>query len=299
MPGDFGPCKVVILAGGLGTRLAERTDELPKPMVDIGQRPILWHILKIYSHFGFNDFIIAAGYRSEIIKRFFVEYRRQTSDLIFDFVTGELRYVNSRVEPWRIAVIDTGETTMTGGRLLRLRDMLHSPLSPEEASGVRATASTMGSSPHPHPSPLPKGEGGATATFMMTYGDGVADIDLRALLAFHRAHGRLATFTAVQRPAQFGVPKLEGDRAIDFTEKPAVEGEWINAGFFALEAPVLDRLAGDQTSFELETLPALAKAGELMAYRHHGFWQPMDTLRDVRKLNSLWTTGEAKWKVWG
>lgn len=261
---DFGPCKVVILAGGLGTRLAERTDELPKPMVEIGPHPILWHILKGYSHHGFNDFVIAAGYRSDVIKRFFFEYRRQTSDLVFDFTApgGAVDYINALVEPWRVAVIDTGAETMTGGRLRRL-------------------ARTLGDS-----------------TLLMTYGDGVANVDLNALLRFHRSHGRLVTFTAVQRPTQFGVPRLEGDRAVAFAEKPATQGEWINAGFFAIEAAAIDRIAGDEESFELHTLPALARDGELMAYRHRGFWQPMDTLRDVRRLNALWNEGHAPWKTW-
>jgi glucose-1-phosphate cytidylyltransferase len=260
--GPFGPCKTVILAGGFGTRLAERTDDLPKPMVEIGPQPILWHILKIYSRFGFNDFLIAAGHRSDVIKRFFFEYRLQTSDLVFDFTTGEVNHIRSRIEPWRVAVIDTGDNSMTGGRLRRLRDLV----------------------------------GGAT--FMMTYGDGVADIDLAALLRFHQAHGKAATFTAVQRPTQFGVPRLEGDRAVAFSEKPASEGDWINAGFFVLDPRALDRIAGDDDSFELHTLPQLAAAGELMAYRHRDFWHPMDTLRDVRLLNALWTSGAAPWKVW-
>ncbi len=259
---DFGPCKTVILAGGLGTRLAEHTDELPKPMVEIGPRPILWHILKIYSRFGFNDFVIAAGYRSDVIKRFFFEYRRQTSDLVFDFTSGAVEHINTRVEPWRVAVIDTGDSSMTGGRLRRLRSSL------------------------------------GDATFMMTYGDGVANIDLHALWRFHKSHGKLATFTAVQRPTQFGVPRLEGDRAVAFAEKPSTEGEWVNAGFFVIDAKVLDRVQGDDASFELHTLPQLASEGELMAFRHAGFWQPMDTLRDVRRLNSLWNEGNADWKVW-
>lgn len=261
---DFGPCKVVILAGGLGTRLAEHTDELPKPMVEIGPRPILWHILKIYSHFGFNDFAIAAGYRSDVIKRFFFEYRRQTSDLVFDFTSGAVEHINTNVEPWRIAVIDTGESTMTGGRLRRLRGMI----------------------------------GDQPTSFMMTYGDGVANVDLHALWRFHKSHGKLATFTAVQRPTQFGVPRLEGDRAVAFAEKPSAEGEWINAGFFVIESKALDRVRGDDDSFELHTLPQLAKEGELMAFKHAGFWQPMDTLRDVRRLNALWNEDNAEWKVW-
>jgi glucose-1-phosphate cytidylyltransferase len=289
--------KTVILAGGFGTRLAEHTDELPKPMVDIGGgRPILWHILKIYSQFGFNDFIIAAGYRSEVIKRFFMEYRLQMSDLVFDFTSGKVQPINTHVEPWRVAVIDTGEQTATGGRLRRLREQLVPPLPSGKGPGVRAGASGEGSNSRSHPSPFPKGEG--VSTFMMTYGDGVADIDLHALLRFHKSHGKLATFTAVQRPSQYGVPTLEGDRATSFAEKPSTIGEWISAGFFVLESAVLDAIVGDTDSFELHTLPKLAREGQLMAYRHTGFWHPMDTLRDVRKLNTLWAGNEAPWKLW-
>ena len=255
----------VILAGGFGTRLAERTDELPKPMVEIGPQPILWHILKIYSAFGFNDFIIAGGYRSEVIKRYFLDYRLRMSDIVFDFADadGQAQHINTRVEPWRIAVIDTGEQTMTGGRLRRLRSMIDNQ-----------------------------------TTFMMTYGDGVADVDLHGLVKFHKAHGKLATFTGVMRPEQWGVPTLEGDRVTSFAEKPARQGEWISAGFFVLEEAVLDRITGDDDSFELATLPQLARDGQLMVYRHTGFWHAMDTLRDVRKLNALWADDKAPWKVW-
>ncbi len=260
--GGFGPLKVVILAGGFGTRLAEHTDEIPKPMVEIGGRPILWHILKIYSQHGFHDFLIAGGYRSEVIKRFFLEYREQMSDLLFDFTRGTVDRLNTHIEPWRVGVIDTGPDSMTGGRIRRL-------------------------APH-------IGE----RTFMMTYGDGVADVDIPALLRFHRSHGRLATFTAVQRPSQFGVPTIEGDRATRFAEKPAGESDWISGGFFVLEPGVFRYIEGDGTNFELESLNRLAADGELMAYRHRGFWQPMDTLRDVRKLNALWSEGKAAWKTW-
>lgn len=254
--------KVVILAGGFGTRLAEHTDEIPKPMVEVGGRPILWHILKIYSQFGFNDFLIAGGYKSEVIKRFFLEYREQMSDLLFDFTEGTVERINTHIEPWRVGVIDTGPESMTGGRILRLRDHI------------------------------------GNSSFMMTYGDGVADVNLDALLAFHRRHGKLATFTAVQRPSQFGVPAIEGDRVVRFAEKPTNETEWISGGFFVLEPAVMDYIRDDSTNFELESLKRLAEEGQLMAYRHSGFWQPMDTLRDVRKLNALWSEGKATWKVW-
>jgi glucose-1-phosphate cytidylyltransferase len=261
-PSRFGPMKVVILAGGFGTRLAEHTDEIPKPMVEVGGRPILWHILKIYSQFGFNDFLIAGGYKSEAIKRFFLEYREQMSDLLFDFTEGTVERINTHIEPWRVGVVDTGPESMTGGRILRLREHI------------------------------------GNSSFMMTYGDGVADVNLDALLAFHRRHGKLATFTAVQRPSQFGVPAIEGDRVVRFAEKPTNETEWISGGFFVLEPAVMDYIRDDSTNFELESLKRLAEEGQLMAYRHTGFWQPMDTLRDVRKLNALWSEGKATWKVW-
>jgi glucose-1-phosphate cytidylyltransferase len=231
-------------------------------MVEIGGRPILWHILKIYGHFGCNDFLVACGYKAEVVKRFFLDYRDQSSDLVVDYAKGSIERINTRVEPWRVGVIDTGAATMTGGRIKRLAGLL----------GDR--------------------------TFMMTYGDGVADIDIDALLRFHRGHGRLATFTAVRRPNQFGVPRLEGDRAVSFLEKPSDESDWISGGFFVLEPKVLDYIAGDATSFEMDSLQRLAEDGELMAYRHHGFWHPMDTLRDVRLLNSLWAGGKPSWKLW-
>lgn len=260
--GERGQCKVVILAGGFGTRLAEHTDDMPKPMVQVGGKPILWHILKIYSHFNFNDFVIACGYKSEAIKRFFLEYREQKSDLVFDYANDEVMRLNAAIEPWRVAVIDTGADTHTGGRIKRLADHL------------------------------------GDETFLLTYGDGVADVDINALLKFHRKHGRLATFTAVARPEPFGLPEFDGDRVIKFAEKPANTTQWINGGFFALEPQVLHHIRGDQTSFEIEVLPRLARDGQLMAYRHRGFWHPMDTLRDVRSLNFMWANDDAKWKVW-
>jgi glucose-1-phosphate cytidylyltransferase len=253
---------VIILAGGFGTRLAERTDELPKPMVEVGDRPMLWHILKIYSHFGFNDFLIATGYKSEVIKRFFLEYREQMSDLVFDFAGGSVDRINTHIEPWRVAVVDTGADSLTGGRIRRL-------------------------APHV-----------GTSTFMMTYGDGVADVDLSALLRFHKNHGKLVTFTAVKRPSPFGVPTLKGDQVIRFAEKPVGETEWISGGFFVMEPGVMKYIKGDSSNFELDAMPKLAKDGEMMAYRHEGFWQPMDTLRDVRRLNSLWAEANPPWKLW-
>lgn len=259
---ELEPCKVVILAGGFGTRLAERTDELPKPMVQVGGRPILWHILKIYSQFGFNDFLIASGYKSEVIKRFFLEYREQMSDLVFDFRQDRVERLNGSIEPWRVAVINTGINTMTGGRIKRMQQHL---------------------------------DGG---TFMMTYGDGVADIDLASLLRFHRSHGKLATCTIVKHPSPFGLPALDGDRIVQFAEKPMDQTEWISAGFFVLEPGVFDYITGDDTSFEAQSMARLAADGELMGYRHHGFFQPMDTLRDVRKLNALWADAKAPWKIW-
>ncbi|HWB19165.1 MAG TPA: glucose-1-phosphate cytidylyltransferase [Phycisphaerales bacterium] len=259
---EFGPCKVVILAGGFGTRLAERTDEMPKPMVQVGGRPILWHIMKIFSHFGFNDFLIACGYRGDAITRFFLEYREQMSDHLFDFANNQMTRINEKIEPWRVACIDTGAETMTGGRVKRI------------------------------------GGYAGDDTFMLTYGDGVCDVDLRKVLAFHKKHGKAATFTAVRAPMPFGYAELDGDRVKCFLEKPREVNSWINGGFMAVEARVLDRINGDMTNFEIEVLPTLARDGELMAYKHEGFWHAMDTLRDVRNLNAMWNEGKAKWKVW-
>ncbi|MHC4949111.1 MAG: glucose-1-phosphate cytidylyltransferase [Planctomycetota bacterium] len=258
--------RVVILAGGLGTRLAERTDGMPKPLVEIGGMPVLWHILKIYAHHGFADFVIACGYKAQAVKRFFLEERERASDLVIDYASDHVEYLRRSDISWRVSLIDTGLHTATGGRLRRLRSHLADRAGP--------------------------------GTFLMTYGDGVADVDLRRLVAFHRDHGRLATFTATHPPSNFGRPELCGDRVVAFHEKPDDRDAWINGGFFVLEPEVLDAIAGDDTSFEHETLPRLAGEGELMAYRHDGFWQPMDTLRDVRNLNEIWQTGEAPWKVW-
>lgn len=253
--------KVVILAGGRGTRLAEETAVRPKPMVEIGRHPILWHIMKIYAHHGFDDFLIACGYKGEIIKEYFHNFFILNSDYEIDLASGERNVVNGSGVDWKVGVVDTGMDTMTGGRILRLRPWI----------GDR--------------------------TFMVTYGDGVADIDLRALLERHRDHGRLATVTAVRPPARFGGLDLDGDVVRNFTEKPQAGGGWINGGFFVFEPGVFDYLEGDDSILERAPLENLASDGELMAFRHRGFWQPMDTLRDKLNLESMWGDG-APWKIW-
>jgi glucose-1-phosphate cytidylyltransferase len=256
--------KVVILAGGLGTRLAEETEVRPKPMVEIGGRPILWHILKIYHHHGYRHFVIALGYKGEHIKRWLVEYCSYHGNLTVSSRDGEVRrHGGSHREDWTIELVDTGLETATGGRLKRL-------------------APYIGDQP-----------------FMLTWGDGVADIDLDKLLAFHRGHGRLATVTAVRPPARFGRLDLEGDAVRRFSEKPQLGEGWINGAFFVLEPGVLDYVAGDETAWEREPLEGLAADGQLMAYRHYSFWQCMDTLRDKKLLESLWEQPRPPWKVWG
>lgn len=255
--------KVVILAGGFGTRLAEETHARPKPMIEIGGMPLLVHIMKIYSHYGFNDFVICLGYMGYSIKEYFSNYALHRTDVTYDFATGEHRFYNSQAEPWRVTLIDTGPATMTGGRLKRVAEHV-------------------------------RGE-----TFMMTYGDGVADIDLHALVATHRAHGRPATVTAVQPAGRFGVLELTDDGAVAaFREKPQDEIGWINGGFFVLEPSVIDLVVGDNTVWEREPLEGLADAGNLHAFRHRGFWQPVDTLREKRLLESLWDSGQAPWRKW-
>lgn len=254
--------KVVILAGGFGTRLSEETETKPKPMVEIGGRPMLWHIMKVYAHFGFNEFILALGYRGDVIKRYFLEYSESNADLTVDLGTGRVTAHNASHEDWTVHLVDTGLETITGGRLKRLASWLRN------------------------------------GTFMMTYGDGVADIDLRALLRFHRSHGKLATVTAVRPPARFGGLMFEGDRVSKFTEKPQIGEGWINGGFFVLEPAVVDYIDGDATHWEREPLERLAIDRELFAYKHDGFWQSMDTLRDVRLLNAVWSSGEPPWKLW-
>ena len=255
--------KLVILAGGLGTRLVEETLVRPKPMVEIGGRPILWHIMKIYSAYGFNEFIICLGYKGFYIKEFFANYMMHTSDMTFDMQRNSVDYHTRGAEPWRVTTIDTGEGTMTGGRLKRV----------------------LG---HVADEPV----------FGLTYGDGVADIDIGAQLAFHRAHGRLATVTAVQPPTRFGAMSLEDDRIVSFAEKPETDRAWINGGFFLLSPKVGDLIAGDATIWEHEPMNELVARGEMRAYRHRGFWHPMDTLRDKMFLEQEWAAGTPKWRVW-
>jgi glucose-1-phosphate cytidylyltransferase len=254
--------KTVILAGGMGTRLAEETDLTPKPMVEIGGSPILWHIMKIYATHGFDDFVIALGYRPEIVKNYFLNYYHLRNDFTIDVGRGTIDVHDGGHEDWTIHLVDTGLATQTGGRIRRLERWLR---------------------------------GG---TFLLTYGDGVADVNCRDLVEFHRAHGKLATVTAVRPPARFGGLVFEGDRVAEFTEKPQIGEGWINGGFFVLEPGVLDYIEGDESVWEREPLERLAADGELMAFRHDGFWQPMDTLRDVRLLERLWQSGDVPWRVW-
>jgi glucose-1-phosphate cytidylyltransferase len=255
--------KAVIFAGGFGTRLSEETSVRPKPMVDVGERPILWHIMKIYSAHGINDFIICCGYKGEIIKQYFAGYQRLRSDVTFDFTTDTETVLRNHCEPWKVTLIDTGLHTMTGGRLKRVQPYV------------------------------------GDETFCLTYGDGVSNVDLKGLIAFHREQGTLATLTAIQPPGRFGVFNLQnGDgRVHQFREKPEGEGAWINGGFFVLEPGVFDYIDGDDTVWEQGPLRALSRDGQLSAYKHTGFWQPMDTLRDKNVLEDLWEK-EAPWKVW-
>jgi len=254
--------KAVILAGGLGTRLSEETVLRPKPMVHIGNHPILWHILKIYSAHGIQDFIICAGYRGYIIKEYFANYFLHQSDVTFDMRDNRMEVHQKRTEPWRVTIVDTGDDSMTGGRLKRV-------------------APYLGDGP-----------------FCMTYGDGVGDVDITASIAFHRAHGRLATLTAVQPSGRFGALNLDGEKVAAFQEKPQGDGAWINGGFFVLDPRVVDYVAGDATIWEREPMERLAAEGQMRAFKHEGFWQPMDTLRDKQKLEELWERGQAPWKTW-
>jgi len=254
--------RVIILAGGLGTRLAEETSVRPKPMVEIGGKPILWHIMNIYASAGFKDFLVACGYKGEMIREYFHNFLIHNSDLIINLRDGSCKMINSNSPDWQVGLIDTGLTTLTGGRLRRMRDWIG-----EEA-------------------------------FMVTYGDGLANIDVRALVDFHRSHGKLATVTAVSPVARFGSLILHGNVVSQFCEKPQTGEGWINGGFFVFEPAVLDYIGGDQTSLEREPLERLAAEGQLMAFRHANFWHPMDTLRDKQFLDVLWTTGKAPWKMW-
>lgn len=254
--------KVAILAGGVGTRLAEETEIKPKPMVEIGGRPILWHIMMHYAHYGFKDFVIALGYKGEVIKKYIVDYCSLNSNLTVNLRTGTVTMNGNLVPDWTIELIDTGIPTLTGGRIKRLAPYL------------------------------------GNETFMLTWGDGVSNVDLHRLLAFHRAHGKLATLTAVRPPARFGHLTFDGDQVIQFTEKPQTSEGWINGAFFVLEPGVFEYIEGDDTQWEREPLERLARDGQLMAYRHDSFWQCMDTLRDKRLLETIWQSGNAPWKVW-
>ena len=254
--------KAVILAGGLGTRLSEESHLKPKPMIEIGGKPILWHIMKIYSHHGINDFVICLGYKGYVIKEYFANYFLHMSDVTFDVAKNHMEVHQHHVEPWRVTLVDTGAETMTGGRLRRVREYLNNE------------------------------------TFCFTYGDGVSDVDVGALIKFHRSHGKLATITAIQPPGRYGALNLNGQLVTSFQEKPAGDGAWINGGFFVVEPKAIDLIGGDQTSWELEPLMTLAASGQLASYPHTGFWQAMDTLRDKNRLEELWAKGTAAWKVW-
>ena len=254
--------KVAILAGGFGSRLAEETELKPKPMVEIGGRPILWHILKHYAHYGLNEFFIALGYKGEEIKRYFLDYYSLNGSMTVNLSSGTVETRDKECEDWIVHLIDTGLPTLTGGRIKRLEPWLKQE------------------------------------TFMVTYGDGVSDIDLSGLLQFHRSHGRIATVTAVRPPARFGGLIFDGDLVSDFTEKPQIGEGWINGGFLVFEPGVFDYLSDDRSSLEADALEGLAADKQLVAYRHEGFWQCMDTMRDMRLLESLWQSGNSPWKVW-
>lgn len=255
--------KAVILAGGLGTRFAEETSLRPKPMIEIGGRPILWHILKIYAAHGVNDFVICCGYKGYVIKEYFANYFLHMSDVTFDMRENEMVVHEKRAEPWKITLVDTGDDSMTGGRLKRVADHVRD----EEL-------------------------------FFFTYGDGVGDIDITKSIAFHRAHGKAATLTATYPPGRFGALSIEGGQVTEFLEKPQGDGGMINGGYFVLSPKVLDYIESDLTTWEQEPLRNLATDGELMAFEHHGFWQPMDTLRDKQHLEALWDSGKAPWRIW-
>jgi glucose-1-phosphate cytidylyltransferase len=256
--------KAVLLAGGLGTRIAEESALRPKPMIEIGGKPILWHIMKMYSAYGINDFVVCCGYRGYVIKEYFANYFLHTSDVTFDLQGNSMEVHRRHAEPWRVSLIDTGDATMTGGRIRRIADYVRD----DDA-------------------------------FCLTYGDGVSDVDIGLLVDFHRAHGQLATITATNPLGRFGTLNIQGnDRVTSFREKPHGDGGMINGGFFVLSPKVIDLIDGDQTLWEHEPLERLAEAGELVAYRHDGFWQCMDTLRDKQLLDELWVRGNAPWKVW-
>ncbi len=253
--------KAVILAGGMGTRISEESHLRPKPMIEIGGKPIIWHIMKIYSSYGVNDFVVCLGYRGYMIKEYFANYFLHMSDVTVDMTRNELQFHQGKAEPWRVTLIDTGEDTLTGGRLKRVRSHL------------------------------------GDEDFLMTYGDGVANIDIQKLITFHRSHGGLATVTAVRPQARYGALTLEQTRVVEFVEKPPGDSQWINGGFFVLSPKCLDYIAGDSTAWELEPMERLAAERQMHAYQHHDFWLPMDTLRDKTRLEQLWLSG-APWKIW-
>jgi glucose-1-phosphate cytidylyltransferase len=253
--------KTVILAGGLGTRISEESHLKPKPMIEVGGRPILWHIMKLYSHYGFNDFIVCLGYKGYVVKEYFANYVLHNADLTVDLARGALEYHATNHEPWRVTLVDTGEETMTGGRLKRVRDYLDQD-----------------------------------EPFFLTYGDGVADLDVAALANFHRTHGRQATVTAVAPPGRYGALEIAEGQVQRFVEKPPGDNGLINGGFFVLQPSVIERIEGDATIWEQQPLTGLAHDGELMAYKHNGFWAAMDTLRDKNILEGLWASGEAPWR---
>lgn len=255
--------KAVILAGGLGTRISEETHLKPKPMIEIGGKPILWHIMKLYSAHGINDFVVCCGYKGYVIKEYFANYFLHMSDVTFDMVNNEMQVHQRKAEPWRVTLVDTGEETLTGGRLKRVSDYVKN----EEA-------------------------------FCFTYGDGVADVNVSSLIDFHKKHGKLATVTAVQPPGRYGALNMQDSLVKGFTEKPKGDGGWINGGFFVLSPKCLKYIQDDRSSWEGEPLAKLAADAELMSFEHAGFWQPMDTLREKNMLEDLWLSGKAPWKVW-
>jgi glucose-1-phosphate cytidylyltransferase len=257
--------KVAILAGGLGTRLSEETQSIPKPIVQIGGKPIIWHIMKLYSYYGFNDFVILAGYKSYVIKEYFANYFLHQSDVTFDLSTNHMEILNSQSEPWKVTILDTGLNTMTGGRIKRAEKFL------------------------------------GNAPFFLTYGDGVSNVNIHKLHEFHKNHGKLVTMTAVQPEGRFGAIKLDDkdDHVTEFMEKPKGDGAWINGGFFVCEPGIFDYIKdGDQTVWERSALEEIARGDELFAFKHTGFWKPMDTLRDKMQLEDFWNNNEAQWKVW-
>jgi glucose-1-phosphate cytidylyltransferase len=255
--------KAVMLAGGYGTRISEESALRPKPMIEIGGRPILWHIMKLYSHYGIHDFVICLGYKGYMIKEYYANYFLHMSDVTFDMASNGMVVHTRNAEPWRVTLVDTGEGTMTGGRLKRVAKYIED----DDA-------------------------------FCFTYGDGLSDINIAKEIAFHNAHGKLATVAAVMPPGRYGALEMQGEKVTGFVEKPRGDGGMINGGFFVLSPKCIELIEGDSTSFEGEPLAKLAKSGQMMAYEHHGFWQPMDTLRDKNQLEQMWQSGQALWKVW-